>query len=110
MKEQTLTEYKQCGHCGLKHDRKSFKAYGVECYKCGKRNHYARMCHKGKRKDQPENKNNRSSKQEVNEEIASDNFNLLVNTSGMWSSNQTKNPQKVIVTQQMRILEELYNI
>ena len=47
-KGETRTEYKQCGRCGLKHDRKNCKAYGVECCKCGKRNHYARMCNKEK--------------------------------------------------------------
>ena len=33
-----------CNRCGAKHERKKCKAYGVECFKCKKRNHYARMC------------------------------------------------------------------
>ena len=64
-KGETRTEYKQCGHCGLKHDRKNCKAYGVECYKCGKRNHYARMCNKEKSKDHSDTKNNRSIREDT---------------------------------------------
>ena len=40
--------------------------------------------------------------QEVNEEVANDNFNLFVNKYGMWNSSHRLNPQKVIATQQMR--------
>ena len=64
-KGETRTEYKQCGRCGLKHDRKNCKAYGVECYKCGKRNHHARMCNKEKSKDHPDNKNNCSIREDT---------------------------------------------
>ena len=38
--------HQQCGRCGSKHDKGNCKAYGGECYKCGKRNHFARMCRK----------------------------------------------------------------
>ncbi len=33
-----------CRKCGKSHQPKQCPAYGVECHKCGKQNHYAKMC------------------------------------------------------------------
>jgi hypothetical protein len=33
-----------CQRCGSRHERRQCKAYGAECHKCGKQNHFARMC------------------------------------------------------------------
>ena len=38
----------QCSKCGLRHEVFHCPAFGVRCYKCGKSNHYARMCRGGK--------------------------------------------------------------
>ena len=37
-------QYKQCGNCGTKHEKKKCPAYGKTCYKCGKNNHYQKLC------------------------------------------------------------------
>ena len=43
-KKQTTRPEQTCQQCGSKHEKRNCKAYGVERFKCGKRNHYARMC------------------------------------------------------------------
>ena len=45
----------QCGKCGSQHTRQqSCPAIGAECYKCGRRNHFARVCRSTpKRADKP---------------------------------------------------------
>ena len=99
-KGETQTEYKQCGRCGLKHNRKNCKAYGVECYKCGKCNHHARMCNKEKSTDHPDNKNNRSIREDTkqsprnttrnNQSTGKQQCRSYVNISGMSNSSQTR--------------------
>ena len=46
MKNQTRgrESFEICQRCGSRHERRQCKAYGAECHKCGKRNHFARMC------------------------------------------------------------------
>jgi hypothetical protein len=51
-----------CGNCGGKHDlsQKSWRPDdGTKCRECGKLNHWRKMCHSGKSKDQQERKNQR---------------------------------------------------
>ena len=45
----------QCGKCGSRHTRQqSCPAIGAECHKCGRRNHFARVCRSTpKRADKP---------------------------------------------------------
>ena len=43
-KKQTTRPEQTCQQCGSKHEKRNCKAYGVERFKCDKRNHYARMC------------------------------------------------------------------
>jgi Retrotransposon gag protein len=35
---------RNCGNCGLQHERGQCPAFGSECYHCKKRGHYARAC------------------------------------------------------------------
>ena len=37
-------QYKHCGNCWTKHEKKKCPAYGKTCYKCGKNNHYQKLC------------------------------------------------------------------
>ena len=39
-------ESKSCKYCGGNHvrDKKKCPAFGTQCYKCGKKNHYSKMC------------------------------------------------------------------
>ena len=37
-------QYKQCENCGTKHEKKKCPAYGKTCFKCGKQNHYQKLC------------------------------------------------------------------
>ena len=37
-------QYKQFGNWGTKHEKKKCPAYGKTCYKCGKNNHYQKLC------------------------------------------------------------------
>ena len=43
--------HKTCGYCGRKHKpgRESCPAWGENCNKCGKRNHFAKQCQQNKR-------------------------------------------------------------
>ena len=50
-----------CYRCGSKHARGNCKAYGAKCFKCGKRNHYTRMCRSTDSKDRTEEKREKSS-------------------------------------------------
>lgn len=38
------TELINCGNCGLKHVLKQCPARGATCYKCGKKNHFRKLC------------------------------------------------------------------
>ena len=40
----------QCDKYGLKHKPEECPAFGKQCYKCSKDNHYARLCHRTKKK------------------------------------------------------------
>ena len=40
----------KCDKCGLIHKPKECPAFGKRCYRCGKDNHYARLCHKTSKK------------------------------------------------------------
>jgi hypothetical protein len=46
MKNQTRgrASFEICQRCGSRHERRQCKAYGAECHKCEKQNHFARMC------------------------------------------------------------------
>ena len=37
-------ELKKCLKCGRKHDRRNCPAFGKTCHKCGKLNHFAKLC------------------------------------------------------------------
>ncbi|XP_068684306.1 uncharacterized protein [Montipora foliosa] len=50
-----------CYRCGSKHARGNCKAYVAKCFKCGKRNHYTRMCRSTDSKDRTEEKREKSS-------------------------------------------------
>ena len=50
-----------CYRCGSKHARGNCKAYGAKCFKCGKRNHYTRMCRSTDSRDRTEEKRDKSS-------------------------------------------------
>ena len=39
----------KCDKCGLRHKPKECPAFGKQCYRCGKDNHYARLCHRAKK-------------------------------------------------------------
>ena len=39
-------EFKSCKICGLQHPPNRCPAYGEVCFKCGKKNHFSRMCGK----------------------------------------------------------------
>ena len=39
----------KCDKCGLIHKPKKCPAFGKQCYRCGKDNHYARLCHRAKK-------------------------------------------------------------
>ena len=41
-----------CGYCGLWHEGKPCLAQGATCNKCGRLNHYARMCRSGRNNQQ----------------------------------------------------------
>ena len=46
---------RQCGKCGLKHTQQQrCPVIGVECHKCGRRNHYARVCRSNSQKSKPQ--------------------------------------------------------
>ena len=46
---------RQCGKCRLKHTQQQrCPAIGVECRKCGRRNHYARVCRSNSQKSKPQ--------------------------------------------------------
>lgn len=50
-KIQSDKRKQQCGKCGTWHSRQQLcPANGVECHKCGKRNHFARVCRSMSRK------------------------------------------------------------
>ncbi|XP_028417971.1 uncharacterized protein LOC114542680 [Dendronephthya gigantea] len=59
IKKETRQSFEICQRCGSKHERRQCKAYGAECYKCGKRNHFARMCKSIQSKRQEENQETR---------------------------------------------------
>ena len=40
----------KCDKCGLIHKPKECPAFGKRCYRCGKDNHYARLCRKTSKK------------------------------------------------------------
>ena len=52
-KQTYVQQQKECGRCGLKHNPGYCRAKGAECRKCGKRNHYARVCRSSKSNDGP---------------------------------------------------------
>ena len=41
----------ECKYCGTMHQPKKCPAYGKECRRCGRRNHYEKVCKAGKKKD-----------------------------------------------------------
>ena len=45
-----------CGKCGLKHKNGNCPARGSTCSACGRKNHWARMCHNKKPKTKNKNK------------------------------------------------------
>ena len=48
---EELTQRKRtCGNCGLAHPRKQCPAYGKQCLKCNKFNHFAKLCRSASRK------------------------------------------------------------
>ena len=44
---QSKAQNNTCRDCGKSHQPRQCPAYGVACYRCGKQNHYARMCGTG---------------------------------------------------------------
>lgn len=45
---QSSGHVNMCRKCGKSHQPKQCPAYGFSCHKCGKQNHYAKMCGSGK--------------------------------------------------------------
>ncbi len=47
-KSRQQRQQTECGYCGGEHIHQKCPARGAECMKCGKRNHFARVCRSGK--------------------------------------------------------------
>ena len=41
---------KKCGNCGYSHLQKQCPAYGTECFKCKKKNHFSKLCQSSDKK------------------------------------------------------------
>ena len=63
----------ECPNCGIKHEPRKCPAYGQECRKCHKRNHYARKCRMSQR-------SSRVNTLEETPEVNNDLFIGMVNT------------------------------
>ena len=62
---------KKCMHCGNKHPKQKCLAFGRQCNKCKKFNHYAKMCHSSGKLNSIETKgsNNGSNQEEVSDDF-----------------------------------------
>ena len=38
------THYIDCNYCGCDHKKGDCPAFGIECHKCGRKNHFSKMC------------------------------------------------------------------
>ena len=65
-KKQTREPLKECDRCGTRHAARNCRAYGAECHKCGKRNHYAKVCRSGEK----ESRRKENGKREQNHQRA----------------------------------------
>ena len=67
-------EFRRCTKCGLKHPPSKCPVYGEACYKCGKKNHFSRMCGKLAKKGHTRFTKRSVAKMELTDEDASDAF------------------------------------
>jgi hypothetical protein len=49
---ETETNQARCGRCGRSHPSQACPAYGLECKRCGRRNHFAKFCKTKKPQDE----------------------------------------------------------
>ena len=61
-------------NCGLKHLPSKCPAYGEDCFKCGKKNHFLRMCGKLAKKGHTRFTKRSVAKMELTDEDALDMF------------------------------------
>ena len=73
-----------CQRCGSRHERRQCKAYGAECHKCGKQNHFARICKSIQSKRREEKAKDVKKNQYIGDVVKS----AMKETKGMCRNNQ----------------------
>ena len=56
IKNKSTRQVHDCDKCGCSHGKRDCPAYGKDCYKCGGKNHFGKMCRSSKGSNKSESR------------------------------------------------------